>query len=126
MKFPLFLLAVLAAVPAESLLAQGRVQDVIVTTSGGRVRGVEVTELPSLLTISDNTPEAGAGTSSTTLSVSISIRISSASTAAPGCFFHCSIDASETDSDNWGTRISLIAMICVVRKESVNVVRVIW
>lgn len=47
MKFPLFLLGVLAAVPAESLLAQGRVQDVIVTTSGRRVRGVEITELTS-------------------------------------------------------------------------------
>ena len=38
----------------------------------------EVTRLPSVFTISDNTPEAGAGTSSTTLSVSTSIRISSA------------------------------------------------
>ena len=38
----------------------------------------EVTKLPSPLTISDNTPEAGAGTSRTTLSVSTSIKISSA------------------------------------------------
>ncbi|SHS25933.1 Uncharacterised protein [Mycobacteroides abscessus subsp. abscessus] len=60
----------------------------------------EVTVLPSPLTISDSTPEDGAGTSSTTLSVSISIRISSASTAAPACFFQVSSVASETDSDS--------------------------
>ena len=46
----------------------------------------------------------GAGTSSTTLSVSTSMRISSASTAAPGCFFQVSRVASETDSESWGRR----------------------
>jgi len=64
--------AAAAALPSESIRA---------------ISSPEVTVLPSPLTISDNTPAAGAGTSSTTLSVSISIRISSAWTAAPGCFF---------------------------------------
>src|SRR5690606_1993187 len=71
----------------------------------------EVTVLPSPSTISASTPEAGAGTSSTTLSVSISMRISSASTAAPFCFFQVSRVASETDSDNWGTTTSVIAIV---------------
>ncbi|AIT27058.1 dihydrolipoyllysine-residue succinyltransferase, E2 component [Bordetella holmesii 44057] len=71
----------------------------------------EVTVLPSPLTISANTPDDGAGTSSTTLSVSISMRISSASTAAPGCFFQVNRVASDTDSDNWGTTTSVIAMV---------------
>src|SRR5690606_23395866 len=71
----------------------------------------EVTVLPSALTISFNTPEAGAGTSSTTLSVSTSMRISSASTASPGCFFQVSSVASEIDSESCGTRTSVIAMV---------------
>ena len=53
------------------------------------------------------TPDAGAGTSSTTLSVSISTRISSASTASPGFFFHCSSVASLIDSDSCGTFTSI-------------------
>src|SRR5690554_4255103 len=70
-----------------------------------------VTVLPSPFTISTNTPAEGAGTSSTTLSVSTSIKISSCSTASPGCFFHSSSVASDTDSESWGTRTSVIAML---------------
>src|SRR5690606_3839676 len=71
----------------------------------------EVTVLPSPLTISESTPETGAGTSSTTLSVSTSIRISSACTASPGCFFQLSRVASDTDSESCGTRTSVMAMM---------------
>ena len=71
----------------------------------------EVTMLPFALTISDSTPEAGAGTSSTTLSVSTSIKISSASTACPGCFFQVRSVASDTDSDNCGTTTFVIVII---------------
>src|SRR5690606_64529 len=71
----------------------------------------DATVLPSALTISLRTPEAGAGTSSTTLSVSTSMRISSASTASPGCFFQLSSVASEMDSESCGTRTSVIAMV---------------
>ena len=70
-----------------------------------------VTVAPSAWTISSNTPAAGAGTSSTTLSVSISIRISSMATASPAFFFHCSMVASATDSDSWGTLTSTIAIL---------------
>ncbi|OQC09047.1 MAG: hypothetical protein BWX79_01529 [Alphaproteobacteria bacterium ADurb.Bin100] len=65
---------------------------------------------PSPTRTSANTPADGAGTSRTTLSVSISIRISSAATASPGFFFHCSIVASATDSDSCGTLTSMIAI----------------
>ena len=59
-----------------------------------------VTVPPSATNISTKTPADGAGTSSTTLSVSTSINISSAATASPTFFFHCSMVASATDSDN--------------------------
>src|SRR5260363_43024 len=61
-------------------------------------------------TISLITPATGAGTSSTTLSVSISMTISSAATASPAFFFHCSKVASETDSESCGTFTSTIAI----------------
>ena len=66
---------------------------------------------PSATVNSVITPADGAGTSSTTLSVSISIRISSTATESPTFFFHCSMVASATDSDNWGTLTSTIAML---------------
>ncbi|ALB13317.1 hypothetical protein ACT79_22060 [Burkholderia pseudomallei] len=65
---------------------------------------------PSFCSTCASTPAAGAGTSRTTLSVSSSIRISSCATASPGFFFHCSMVASETDSESWGTLTSTIAM----------------
>ena len=66
---------------------------------------------PSATSISVSMPADGAGTSSTTLSVSISIRISSAATMSPAFFFHCSMVASATDSESWGTLTSTIAMV---------------
>ena len=69
------------------------------------------TVAPSATTSSTSTPADGAGTSSTTLSVSISINISSTAMASPIFFFHCSMVASATDSDNWGTLTSTMAMM---------------
>ena len=71
----------------------------------------DTTVPPSPTTISARTPAEGAGTSSTTLSVSISIRISSTATASPAFFFQVSMVASATDSDNWGTLTSTIAIL---------------
>jgi hypothetical protein len=71
----------------------------------------DTTVPPSATTSSVSTPAEGAGTSSTTLSVSISIRISSMAIASPTFFFHCSMVASATDSDSWGTLTSTIAML---------------
>ena len=68
------------------------------------------TLLPSPLTISINTPCAGAGSSNTTLSVSISIRFSSRAMASPTFLCHCNKVASATDSDNCGTTTSRIAI----------------
>ena len=68
------------------------------------------TVAPSATTSSTSTPADGAGTSRTTLSVSISIRISSTAMASPTFFFHCSMVASATDSDSWGTLTSTIAI----------------
>jgi hypothetical protein len=70
---------------------------------------------PAATTCAVITPLTGAGTSSTTLSVSISMMISSIVTTSPGCFFHCSSVASATDSDNWGTLTSTIAMMFLYR-----------
>ena len=70
-----------------------------------------VTDSPSFLRICAITPASGAGTSSTTLSVSISIRISSCATGSPGFFFQVSRVASATDSESWGTLMSISAMM---------------
>ena len=83
-------------------------------TPAGSMRAIScsaITVAPSATRISASMPADGAGTSSTTLSVSISIRISSAATMSPAFFFHCSMVASATDSESWGTLTSTIAMV---------------
>ncbi len=66
---------------------------------------------PSLATISDKTPAAGAGTSIVTFSVSSSTSGSSAATTSPGCLNHFPIVASVTDSPSVGTRISVMRVV---------------
>src|SRR5271154_6242135 len=66
-----------------------------------------VTALPSTLTILTNTPDSGAGVSSTTLSVSISTRFSSRLTYSLTFLCHDTSVASDTDSDNCGTLTSI-------------------
>ena len=62
---------------------------------------------PGLTTISDSTPDVGAGTSTVTLSVSSSTRGSAAETASPACLNHWPTVASTIDSPKTGTRISV-------------------
>src|SRR5947207_10698499 len=62
---------------------------------------------PAWTTISDSTPEAGAGTSIVTLSVSSSSIGSSALTASPTFLNQVPTVASLTDSPRVGTRISV-------------------
>ena len=71
----------------------------------------DTTVPPSATVNSISTPAEGAGTSRTTLSVSISIRVSSMAMASPTFFFHCNMVASATDSDNWGTLTSTMAIL---------------
>ena len=73
-------------------------------------RAPMATVSPVLTAISDNTPEAGAGTSIVTLSVSSSTKGSSVVTASPACLNHWPTVASTTDSPRAGTRIS-VAMV---------------
>lgn len=47
MKFQITLLGILALASGDALLAQGKVQDVLVTTTGRRIRGIEITEMTS-------------------------------------------------------------------------------
>ncbi len=67
-----------------------------------------VTVSPASLSMLFRTPSVGAGTSRTTLSVSRSTRFSSRRTLSPGCLCHVATTASETDSGNTGTLISVL------------------
>src|SRR4029079_5672842 len=66
---------------------------------------------PFFTATSDNTPAAGAGTSSVTLSVSSSTNGSSTATASPGCLNHFPTVASVTDSPRVGTRMSAMSRL---------------
>ena len=70
-------------------------------------RAPGATVSPSLATISESTPDAGALTSMVTLSVSSSTKGSSAFTTSPAFLYQRPMVASETDSPRVGTRISV-------------------
>ena len=90
-----------AGADAAAGAAVGAVVAVAVASVSIRaINSPATTLLPSPLTISINTPCAGAGSSNTTLSVSISIRFSSRAMASPTFLCHCNKVASATDSDN--------------------------
>ena len=69
------------------------------------------TVVPSVATISDRMPAAGAGTSTVTLSVSSSHSISSAATESPGFLNQVAIVASDTLSPSVGTRTSMLILL---------------
>ena len=99
-----------AAATAAGAAAAGAVAPATAAVSIRAISCSAATVAPSPCKISTSTPLEGAGHSSTTLSVSISIRVSSAVTASPTFFFHCSRVASATDSESCGTLTSTIAM----------------